>query len=235
MHVLRLLYLTTLYSTLIDRRSVFRVHIASRCYLYVACLVFFSWTSFPTDSWHFAFEDAESVCDIFHPHSYKRKLCSDGGLFMSVLLLSSPTILVLTTWTVLDYHSKHRLMLPHEQVYYDRCLSNHTALWLGMLLVYFFILLIAVHCSGLQNIQDKIQDTSEMQKATNIYAFLASFLTVMALLYWFFFRSLEININSVKSFRIHSLCGTYFCIYVVPIYPFHPKTLPSYCTTTEAQ
>ena len=47
-HVLGLLHLTTLYSTLIDRRSVFKIYIASGCYLHVACLAFLSWTSFPT-------------------------------------------------------------------------------------------------------------------------------------------------------------------------------------------
>ena len=66
---------------------------------------------------------------IFNPYSFRKKLCSDGALFIFVLLLSSPTILVLTAWTVLDPFSKQRLMLPHEQGYYDRCLSNHTALW----------------------------------------------------------------------------------------------------------
>ena len=90
---------------------------------------------------------------------------------MSVLLLSSPTILVLTTWTVLDYHSKHRLMLPHEQVYYDRCLSNHTALWLGMLLVYFFILLIAVIVVAFKTSKIRYKHFRDA-KATNIYAFL---------------------------------------------------------------
>ena len=162
---------------------------------------------------------------FFHPHSYKRKLCSDGGLFMSVLLLSSPTILVLTTWTVLDYHSKHRLMLPHEQVYYDRCLSNHTALWLGMLLVYFFILLIAVIVVAFKTSKIRYKHFRDA-KATNIYAFLASFLTVMALLYWFFFRSLEININSVKSSGYTLYVGHIFVSMSCQFTLFIPKLYP---------
>ena len=135
---------------------------------------------------------------FFHPHSYKRKLCSDGGLFMFVLLLSSPTILVLTAWTVLDPFSKQRLMLPHEQGYYDRCLSNHTALWISMLLAYFFILLTAVIVVAFKTSKIRYKHFRDT-KATNIYTFLASFLTVTILLYWFFFRSLEISINNLRS------------------------------------
>ena len=134
---------------------------------------------------------------FFHPHSYKKKLCSDGVLFMFVLILSSPTILVLTAWTVLDYFSKHRLMLPHTQSYFDRCLSNHTAIWLGLLLLNFFILLIAVIVVAFKTSKIRYKNFRDA-KATNIYAFLVSFITVMTLLYWFFFRSLEISIPNVR-------------------------------------
>ena len=135
---------------------------------------------------------------IFNPYSFRKKLCSDGALFMFVLLLSSPTILLLTAWTVHDPFSKQRLMLPHEQGYYDRCLGNHTALWLGMLLVYFFILLIAVIVVAFKTSKIRYKHFRDA-KATNIFAFLISFITIKTFFYWSFFRSLEISIHNIKS------------------------------------
>ena len=159
---------------------------------------------------------------IFNPYSFRRKLCSDGGLFMFVLLLLSPTILVLTAWTVLDHFSKHRLMLPHGQGYYDRCLSNHTALWISLLLAYFFILLIAVIVVAFKTSKIRYKNFRDT-KATNIYAFLVSFSTVMTLLYWFFFRSLEISINSsgytLYVGRIFVSMPCQFTLFIPKLYP----------------
>ena len=124
-------------------------------------------------------------------------------------------------------------MLPHEQGYYDRCLSNHTALWFGMLLVYFFILLIAVIVVAFKTSKIRYKNFKDA-KATNIYAFLVSFSTVMTLLYWFFFRSLEISINNLKSSGYTLYVGHILDTYVLPIYTLHPKTLSFYRTTIEA-
>ena len=162
---------------------------------------------------------------FLHPHSYKRKLCSDVALFMFVLLLSSPTILVLTAWTVLDPFSKQRLMLPHEQGYYDRCLGNHTALWLGMLLAYFFILLISVIVVAFKTSKIRYKHFRDA-KATNIYAFLASYITVLTLFYWYFFRSLEISINNLKSTGYTLYVGHILIVMSCQFTLFIPKLYP---------
>ena len=137
---------------------------------------------------------------FFHPHSYKKKLCSDGVLFMFVLLLSSPTILVLTAWTAIDYYSRHTIVIPQKGYLeiHKVCLGNHTAIWLGLLLLNFFILLIAVIVVAFKTSKIRYKHFRDA-KATNIYAFLVSFITVMTLFYWFFFRSLEVSIPNIRS------------------------------------
>ena len=131
---------------------------------------------------------------IFNPYSFRKKLCSDGVLFMLVLLLSSPTVLILTVWAILDYYSNLRLVRPqksHLEIH-DVCHCNHAALWLGMLLVYFFILLVAVIVVAFKTSKIRYKHFRDT-KTTNIYAFLVSFLYVMTLFYWYFFASLEYN------------------------------------------
>ena len=158
---------------------------------------------------------------FFHPHSYKKKLCSDGALFMFVLLLSSPAILVLTAWTVFDHPSEHR---SHTEDHSDEheCLNDHTFIWFGMLLAYFFILLITVIVVAFKTSKIRYKHFRDA-KATNIYAFIVSFSTVTILLYWFFFRSLEIGLKSSGYIHYvgHSLVAMscQFTLFVPKLYP----------------
>ena len=172
---------------------------------------------------------------FFHPHSYKKRLCSDGALFMFVLLLSSPTILVLTAWTAVDYYSIHTIVIQQKGYLeiHKVCLGNHTIIWLGLLLLNFFILLIAVIVVAFKT--SKIRDKNFRDaKATNIYAFLVSFSTVMTLFYWLFFRSLELNIRNKRSteFTIKFYVGhilitmsCQFTLFIPKLYPLIVKRL----------
>ena len=156
---------------------------------------------------------------IFNPYSFRKKLCSDGALFMFVLLLSSPTILVLTAWTIFDHPSEHR---SHAEGYSAECLNDHTFIWFGMLLAYFFILLIAVIVASFKTSKIRYKHFKDA-KATNIYAFIVAFLTVTILLYWFFFRSLEIGLKSSGYIHYvgHSLVSMscQFTLFVPKLYP----------------
>ena len=145
---------------------------------------------------------------FFHPHSYKKKLCSDGALFMFVLLLSSPTILVLIAWTAVDYYSIHTIVIQQKGYLeiHKVCLGNHTSIWLGLLLLNFFILLIAVIVVAFKTSKIRYKHFRDA-KATNIYAFLVSFLTVMTLFYWYFFRNLELNIPNKRSTEVTLYVG----------------------------
>ena len=137
---------------------------------------------------------------FFHPHSYKKKLCSDGVLFIFVLLLTSPTILVLTAWTAVDYYSIHTIVIQHKGYLevHEVCFSTHIAIWLGLLLLNFFILLIAVIVVAFKTSKIRYKHFRDA-KATNIYAFLVSFITVKTILYWYFFHNLELSIHNKRS------------------------------------
>ena len=127
-------------------------------------------------------------------------------------------------------------MLPHGQGYLEIhkvCTSNYTSIWLGLLLLNFFILLISVIVVAFKTSKIRYKHFRDA-KATNIYAFLVSFITVMTIFYWFFFFNQEISISSVRRGCVYSLCRAHFVSYVLPIYPLHSKTLSSYCTRTEA-
>ena len=170
---------------------------------------------------------------FFHPHSYKKKLCSDGALFMFVLLLSSPTILVSTAWTVLDYYSMHTIVMPQKGYLeiHNVCSGNHVAIWLGLLILNFFIFLIAVIVVAFKTSKIRYKHFRDA-KATNIYAFLVSFLTFMTLLYWLFFRSLEVSIPNLRS----AVCILYvghisipmscqFTLFIPKLYPLIVRRL----------
>ena len=161
---------------------------------------------------------------IFNPYSFRKKLCYDGALFIFVLLLSSPIILVLTAWTVLDYYSIHRFVIQ-QKGYLEVCLSNHTAIWIGMLLVYFFILLIAVIIVAFKTSKIRYKHFRDT-KATNIFAFLISFLYVMILLYWAFFHSLEVSVHSYRSARLTLFVGHILIVMSCQFTLFIPKLYP---------
>ena len=164
---------------------------------------------------------------IFNPYSCKKKLCSDGVLFMFVLLLTSPTIVVLTAWSCFDYHSDNWLVIPQKGYIevYDRCLSNHTVIWLCLLVLNLFILIVAVIIVALKTSKVRYKQFRDA-KATNIYVFILSYLTVMTLLYWYFFRSLELNVANKRNTEYTLYTGHILIAMSCQFTLFIPKLYP---------
>ena len=164
---------------------------------------------------------------FFHPHSYKKKLCSDIALFIFVLLLSSPAILLLIAWTVFDGWSKHTIVIPkkgYSEVHIT-CLSNYTFTWLCMLLLYFFILLAAVILVAIKTSKIRYKHFRDT-KATNIYAFVVSCLYVLTLLYWYFFYNLELNVPNKRGAEYTLYVGHILIAMSCQFTLFIPKLYP---------
>lgn len=127
-----------------------------------------------------------------HPHSYKRKLFSDGALFIYLLLIITPNIFILILWSTVDPLVEYVVQSEHDNFIeiLERCKSNHIFIWPILLIVYLSILIITVVIIAFKTLTIRFKNFRDT-KATNAFAFIAIFVTVMTLMYWYFFRSLE--------------------------------------------
>ena len=80
------------------------------------------------------------------PFSFKKKLYSDCFLLIYVVLIISPTILILTLWSAIDPLVNHEIVIENKGniLILEYCLSIHTLVWLVALLSYTSILILAV-------------------------------------------------------------------------------------------
>ena len=131
---------------------------------------------------------------FFDPLSYKKKFFSDPLLFLYILLLVSPSFLILVIWSSYDPHMLHEVKSPQDNYVfiYGRCLSNHTIKWLGTLLTYYFLLSIILVCLALKTSKIRYKHFRDT-KATNAFVYLSCFLITLTLIYWYFFRLQELK------------------------------------------
>lgn len=165
---------------------------------------------------------------FIHPHSYKRKLFSDKAIFIYLLIILAPNVLILILWSAIDPLLNRVLQTEHQNFIEirEKCSSEHIFIWPILLITYLSILIIIVIIITFKTskIRFKIfRDT----KATNAFAFVTIFVTVMTLTYWYFFRSLEPTIEISRS-SLYSLYAGHFIITIsCPCFLFIPKIYPS--------
>jgi hypothetical protein len=135
------------------------------------------------------------------PHSYKRKLFSNPFLFAYIALLTFPSFIFLLLWsstdtftnTLLEVHERSRL------VQFERCLSNNTIIWLSLQLAYITTLIVALVILAFKSSKIRFENFKDT-KETNAFAFVTIFVTIVGLMYFYFFYSGEINFfNTVRS------------------------------------
>ena len=114
-----------------------------------------------------------------HPHSYKRKLFSDGALFLYLLIIITPNILLLILWSTLDPLVNHIMVTRRENVIeiHKTCLSNHIFIWPVMSTIYLIILIIAVAIIAFKTSKIPFKDFRD-SKATYAYIFIIIFVTI---------------------------------------------------------
>ena len=165
-----------------------------------------------------------------HPHSYKRKLFSDGALFLYLLIIIAPNILLLILWSTLDPLVNHVMETKHENFieWHEKCWSNHIFIWPVMLIIYLIILILAVVIVAFKTSKVRLENFRD-SKATNAFAFIMIFVIIQTLLYWYFFRSLRpltAEISSASRYVLYT--GHFIIIISCPCLLFIPKIYLSF-------
>ena len=164
---------------------------------------------------------------FFDPVSYKKKLFSDPLLFLYILILVSPSLIVLVIWSSYDPFTRHEQEFPHENYVfiYGRCQSNYTIEWLILLLSYYFILSTALMCLALKTSRIRHKHFRDT-KATNAFAFLSNYIVVLALIYWYFFRLKKQDTNTLLTTHGILYAGHGGIVILCQILLFVPKVYP---------
>ena len=164
------------------------------------------------------------------PHSYKRKLFSDGALFLYLLIIMTPNILLLILWSTLDPLVNHVMETRHENFIerHKKCSSNHIFTWFVMLTIYLIILIIAVAIIAFKTSIIPFKDFRD-SKATYAYVFTLIFVITQMQFYWYFLSSLKpltSEITAAPSYII-SYIGNLIITTSCPCLLFIPKIYPS--------
>ena len=164
-----------------------------------------------------------------HPRSYKRKLFSDGALFLYLLIIITPNILLLILWSTLDPLVNHIMVTRRENVIeiHKTCLSNHIFIWPVMSTIYLIILIIAVAIIAFKTSKIPFKDFRD-SKATYAYIFIIIFVTIQVQFYWFFLSSLKpvtTEITAASHYILYT--GNFIITISCPCLLFIPKIYPS--------
>ena len=161
---------------------------------------------------------------FLRPHSYKRKLLSNTLLFLYIWLFLLPNIVVLTLWTSIDTFSPTRFEIEEKDriVVLYRCKSNHSTIWLALILLYVTGLIIALAVLAFKSSSVRYKNFKDT-KATNAFTFLIILVIITTVSYWYFFRSLEESFYSIKQSQIALYSGHFALPLLCQIFLFVPK------------
>ena len=160
------------------------------------------------------------------PLSFKRKLLSNLALFVYVVLMVLPQVLIFLVWNTVDKYTSVQLSfyLDHRLMVADRCYSEYILIWFLFLLFYLLLIITILIVFAFKSSKIRYKNFQDT-KATNAFTFLAVFITITTLIFWFFFRSLseEQTFSSIEK-TSYTLCiphaiGAFLC----PTFLFLPK------------
>lgn len=132
------------------------------------------------------------VYRIFFNYQKLGKLWSDYALLVYILLVVSVTVFLLILWTAIDHPKTEQVEeliqdtnSPHYDIYIT-CRSRHLAVWLGLTLGYFALLLILVVALAVMTRKVKIESFKDT-KTVNAFIFITAivlgfFITVSVIL-----------------------------------------------------
>ena len=165
------------------------------------------------------------------PYSFKKKLYSNYALFLYVILLISPNVVILTLWSSVDplYTHEFEIETKSQLLILETCLSDRrTYVWVATLLVIYMITLnLAVIVIAFKTSKIRYKHFEDT-KATNAFAFLAIFIILTTLLYFFFFTWLEVSVDSFIATDITLyVVNTTFALFC-QLFLFAPKVLPPF-------
>ena len=108
--------------------------------------------------------------------------------FVYVLLILSPTILLLSLWTIIDPYRNQLEYIEHINVttVYERCTNNNTTLWSASLLIYTVLLSFVVIAVAIKSRKIRLAQFKDTKKV-NLFIFLTLFVGVSSYSYWILF------------------------------------------------
>lgn len=161
------------------------------------------------------------------PHSYKKKLFSNPMLFLYILAILSPNLLILFIWATVDEFSKIRVTnkMKNHQVIFDQCFSKYTLVWVPLLMMYTNALIIALAILAFKTSEIRFRYFRDT-KATNAFAYLSIVIGIMTVVYWYFFYSMPITIQSIRNTEISLYTGHIANVLLCQAIIFVPKVFP---------
>ena len=164
---------------------------------------------------------------FMNPHSYKKKLCSNSFLFLYMFLILIPHLLILTFWSATDTFKHVRIESPqtNHRLIVEACVSDHTIVWLCLLLLYIVIVSIALVILALKSSSIRYKNFNDT-KATNAFIYLAVFVEFLSLGYWYFFLILEPLYTHITENVIVLFCAHFTLTILCQLFLFVPKVYP---------
>ena len=164
---------------------------------------------------------------FLNPYSYKQKFFSDAYLFLYILLILLPTVLILMLWVTLDPFKNTSITVPKKShlLLLERCESKHTAIWVGLLVLYTLAVIIAVAILAFRSAEIRYKNFRDTN-ATNAFAFFYIFTVILGTIYWSFYHNLRLSpSNNTNSFIV-----LYIIHLIIPllcqVFLFIPKVYP---------
>ena len=166
------------------------------------------------------------VYRIFFHYQKVGKIWSDGGLLVFIAFLSSVSIILLILWTGIDGLRTTELKVflltrdgPHFDVYLN-CLSDYLGVWLGLILGYTGLIMIAVLALAIMIRKVRIESFRDT-KEVNAFVFTTVFLITV-------FIPLSLLLQGSSESALYStFVLREFCLILVPIackvFMFAPK------------
>ena len=126
------------------------------------------------------------VYRIFFHYQKVGKLWSDGGILVFIALLSSLSIILLILWTAIDRLRTDEFEVflstgdsPHIDVYLN-CESDYLGAWLGIIIGYNGLIMLAVLALAIMTRKVKIESFRDT-KEVNAFVFITVFIIVVCI------------------------------------------------------
>ena len=150
------------------------------------------------------------VYRIFFHYQKVGKIWSDKGLLLFIALIVSVSISLLILWTAIDTLRtdettvfRPSMSRPHFDVYLD-CRSNHLGIWLGLILGYTGLIMIAVLALAVMTRKVRIESFRDT-KEVNAFVFTTVFLVVVLIALSLLLKGAS-NVSLYTTFVLEELC-----------------------------
>ena len=146
---------------------------------------------------------------VQNPLSYKKRFFADYLLLVYILLLLTPTVLILSMWSSIDplIILDGAIPMQHSKFIIEICLSTHTTVWLTVPYAYLLLLIIAVVVVGFKTSSVRYKYLQDAN-ATNVFIFVAIATAFMGNMFGYIFVIIRPSSTNYISAEISvSICN----------------------------